>query len=135
MIISYNFDNNNPDSLNKIFFSDNNASKGNVNFTKRANTNIIDKMSNPSMHAGIGDMFWLPTNTDDLPDNFNIKFRSFNNLELPGSMSFPLLECDSTSYKIDFDKYIENHRVKSGITITQEMLDKYNKVNNVTQES
>ncbi len=67
-------------------------------------------MSNSSINAGISDMFWL--HIDYLPDNFNLKHRSLNELELPGSMSIRLLECDSYSYKIDFDKYMDWNNFK-----------------------
>ena len=41
-----------------------------------------------------------------------------------------VIELDIPVYYFS-DKYIENHRVKSGIIITQEMLDKYKKVTNI----
>ena len=55
------------------------------------------------------------------------------NIKLVINKLIDLIELDEPIYYFS-DKYIENHRIKSGIIITQEMLDKYTK-NNIIQET
>jgi hypothetical protein len=55
------------------------------------------------------------------------------NINLIINKLIDLIELDIPIYYFS-DKYIENHIIKSGIIITQEMINKYNK-NNIIQET